>query len=73
MGQFHVEGPKQADLLQSLLSNDLGRLGDGEAQYTLLTNERGGIVDDLIAYRIGPGHTLLVVNAGQPRWRRSRG
>ena len=33
------------------------RLGDGDAQYTLLTNERGGIVDDLIAYRIGPGHT----------------
>ena len=64
MGQLHVEGPKQADLLQSLLSNDLARLGDGEAQYTLLTNERGGIVDDLIAYRIGPGHTLLVVNAG---------
>jgi aminomethyltransferase len=64
MGQLHVEGPRQADLLQSLLSNDLGRLGDGDAQYTLLTNERGGIVDDLIAYRIGPGHTLLVVNAG---------
>jgi aminomethyltransferase len=64
MGQLHVEGPRQADLLQSLLSNDLGRLGDGEAEYTLLTNERGGIVDDLIAYRIGPGHTLLVVNAG---------
>jgi aminomethyltransferase len=64
MGQLHVEGPKQAELLQSLLSNDLGRLGDGAAQYTLLTNEHGGIVDDLIAYRIGPGHTLLVVNAG---------
>jgi len=64
MGQLHVEGPKQADLLQGLLSNDLSRLGDGQAHYTLLTNERGGIVDDLIAYRIGPGHTLLVVNAG---------
>jgi len=64
MGQLHVEGPKQAELLQSLLSNDLGRLADGDAQYTLLTNEDGGIVDDLIAYRLGPGHTLLVVNAG---------
>jgi aminomethyltransferase len=64
MGQIHVEGPKQADLLQSLLSNDLSRLAEGEAQYTLLTNERGGIVDDLIAYRLGPFHTLLVVNAG---------
>ena len=64
MGQLHVEGPRQLELLQSLLSNDLSRLADGEAQYTLLTNEAGGIVDDLIAYRIGPGHTLLVVNAG---------
>jgi len=64
MGQFHVEGPRQAELLQSLLSNDLSRLADGEAQYTLLTNDQGGIVDDLIAYRLGPFHTLLVVNAG---------
>ncbi len=64
MGQFHIEGPRQAELLQGLLSNDLGRLADGEAQYTLLTNESGGIVDDLIAYRIDRGHTLLVVNAG---------
>ena len=64
MGQFHVEGPRQTELLQSLLSNDLSRLADGEAQYTLLTNDSGGIVDDLIAYRLGPFHTLLVVNAG---------
>lgn len=64
MGQFHVEGPRQAELLQGLLSNDLGRLGDGGAQYTLLTTESGGIVDDLIAYRINPFHTLLIVNAG---------
>ena len=64
MGQIHVEGPTQLELLQGLLSNDLTRLADGEAQYTLLTNERGGIVDDLIAYRVGPFHTLLVVNAG---------
>jgi len=64
MGQIHVEGPKQTELLQSLLSNDLSRLADGEAQYTLLTNDTGGIVDDLIAYRLGPFHTLLVVNAG---------
>ena len=52
MGQLHVEGPQAGVLLQGLLSNDLDRIGDGEAQYTLLTNERGGIVDDLIAYRI---------------------
>jgi aminomethyltransferase len=64
MGQLHVEGPSAHGLLQSLLSNDLDRLGDGEAQYTLLTNERGGIVDDLIAYRLTPHHYLLIVNAG---------
>ncbi len=64
MGQLHVEGPNALELLQGLLSNDLDRIADGEAQYTLLTNERGGIVDDLIAYRISPHHTLLVVNAG---------
>jgi len=64
MGELHVEGPNAHELLQSLLSNDLDRIGDGEAQYTLLTNERGGIVDDLIAYRVSPYHYLLVVNAG---------
>lgn len=64
MGELHVEGPAARDFLQSVLSNDLGRIGDGEAQYTLLTNEHGGIVDDLIAYRLGEFHYLLVVNAG---------
>jgi aminomethyltransferase len=63
MGELLVEGPRAADLLQGLLSNDLGRLSDGEAQYTLLTNEQGGIVDDLIVYRLGSGRFLLVVNA----------
>ena len=53
MGQLHVEGPDaRASCCRRLLSNDLDRVEDGEAQYTLLTNERGGIVDDLIAYRI---------------------
>jgi aminomethyltransferase len=64
MGQLHVEGPMTAEFLQAMLSNDVDRLSDGEAQYTLLTNERGGIVDDLIVYRMSHGHYLLVVNAG---------
>jgi aminomethyltransferase len=64
MGQFHVEGPNAHELLQSLLSNDLDKIGDGQAQYTLLTNDRGGVIDDLIAYRIDPHHYLVVVNAG---------
>ncbi|MBM3677497.1 MAG: glycine cleavage system aminomethyltransferase GcvT [Actinobacteria bacterium] len=64
MGQLHVEGPSAVAFLQAQLANDLDRLGDGEAQYTLLTNETGGIVDDLIAYRLSGHHVLLVVNAG---------
>jgi aminomethyltransferase len=63
MGELEVEGPRAHQLLQSLLSNDLDRIGVGRAQYTLLTNEHGGIVDDLIAYRLEEHHYLLVVNA----------
>ena len=53
MGEFEVEGPRAREFLQSLLSNDLERIGPGQAQYTLLTNEPGGIVDDLIVYERG--------------------
>jgi aminomethyltransferase len=63
MGQVQVGGSGAHAFLQRVLSNDLDRLSPGEAQYTLLTNERGGIVDDLIAYRRESGY-LLVVNAG---------
>jgi aminomethyltransferase len=63
MGEIEVEGPKARELLQSLLSNDVDRLEVGGAQYTLLTNEQGGIVDDLIVYRLEGGRYLLVVNA----------
>ena len=63
MGEIEVEGPHARDLLQSLLSNDLDRVEIGGAQYTLLTNEQGGIVDDLIVYRLEGGRYLLVVNA----------
>jgi aminomethyltransferase len=63
MGELHVDGPTALAFLQEMLSNDLAKVGDGEAQYTLLTNEHGGIVDDLIAYRLGHGQYLLVVNA----------
>ncbi|MEX2211425.1 MAG: glycine cleavage system aminomethyltransferase GcvT [Gaiellaceae bacterium] len=63
MGEVEVEGPHARELLQSLLSNDLDKIGPGRAQYTLLTNERGGIVDDLIVYELDPFRFLLVVNA----------
>jgi glycine cleavage system T protein (aminomethyltransferase) len=63
MGEIHVDGPTAQAFLQEILSNDIDRLSDGEAQYTLLTNEAGGIVDDLIAYRLALGQFYLVVNA----------
>src|SRR3954452_6788492 len=63
MGEIEVEGPRALELLQSLLSSDLAKIEPGQARYTLLTNERGGIVDDLIAYRLDRCRWLLVVNA----------
>ena len=63
MGEFDVEGPTARQLLQSLLANDIDKVEVGGAQYTLLTNEQGGIVDDLIVYRVEGGRYLLVVNA----------
>jgi aminomethyltransferase len=76
MGELEVEGPKAHDFLQGVLSNDLDRIEPGAAQYTLLTNERGGIVDDLIAYRLEAGRYLLIVNASNReadfRWLKDR-
>ncbi len=76
MGELEVEGPRAHELLQGLLSNDLDRIAPGQAQYTLLTNERGGIVDDLIAYRLDEFRYLLVVNAANRdavfRWLKER-
>jgi aminomethyltransferase len=63
MGEIEIEGPRTTELLQSLLSNDLAKIEPGQAQYTLLTNERGGIVDDLIAYQLDEFRVLLIVNA----------
>ncbi len=63
MGEIEVEGPRAHGLLQELLSNDLDKLEPGQAQYTLLTNEIGGIIDDLIAYRLATHRYLLIVNA----------
>jgi glycine cleavage system T protein (aminomethyltransferase) len=63
MGEIEVEGPRALDLLQSLLSSDLATVEPGHARYTLLPNDRGGIVDDLIAYRIDGFRWLLIVNA----------
>ncbi len=63
MGELIVEGAGAREFLQSVLSNDVERLEPGLAQYTLLTNEQGGIVDDLIVYELAPERFLLIVNA----------
>ena len=63
MGELIVEGAGAREFLQSVLSNDVQRLEPGLAQYTLLTNEQGGIVDDLIVYELAPERFLLIVNA----------
>lgn len=63
MGEIEIEGPRALELLQSLLASDMAKVQPGRARYTLLTNERGGIVDDLIAYRLDEFRWLLVVNA----------
>lgn len=64
MGEFKAEGPQALDLIQRITSNDASKLVDGQAQYTCLPNETGGIVDDLIVYRIKENDYLIVVNAG---------
>ncbi|CAI9084602.1 Aminomethyltransferase [Methylacidiphilum fumariolicum SolV] len=63
MGQFFVEGPKAMEWLNGILTNDLSLLKDSESQYHLILSESGGIIDDLILYRIGSSSYLLVVNA----------
>ncbi len=63
MGEFFVTGPETIDLIQKVTSNDASKLVDGQAQYTCLPNDKGGIVDDLIIYRFNAEKFLLVVNA----------
>src|SRR3954447_9917120 len=76
MGELEVEGPTARDLLQATLSNDVDKLAPGEAQYTLLTNRDGGIVDDLILYRLDEHRYLIVANASNAeavhRWLKER-
>ncbi len=63
MGEFLISGPKALDLIQRVTSNDASKLIDGQAQYSCLPNETGGIVDDLIVYKRGTDDYMLVVNA----------
>jgi aminomethyltransferase len=63
MGEVEVEGPGALEFLQLALSNDVAKVEVGGAQYSCLCNEAGGVLDDLIAYRLGGDRYLLVTNA----------
>ncbi|HIC8754379.1 glycine cleavage system aminomethyltransferase GcvT [Elizabethkingia anophelis] len=63
MGQFFIEGPGSKELLQKVTTNNVDALEDGKAQYSCLPNENGGIVDDLIVYKIADEKYFVVVNA----------
>ena len=64
MGEFTLKGPHALDLIQRVTTNDASKLVDGQAQYSSLPNETGGLIDDLIVYKIRDEEYLLVVNAG---------
>ena len=63
MGEFLISGPKALDLIQKVTSNDASKLSFGKAQYSCLPNEDGGIIDDLLVYKIKEEQYMLVVNA----------
>ncbi len=63
MGEFWIKGPKAFEYVQYLTTNDIAKLVDGKVQYTCMPNGKGGIVDDMLVYRIDQNTYLLVVNA----------
>lgn len=64
MGEIMVTGPQAFDLVQKLVSKDIGSMKDGQVSLGVLCNERGGIIDDLTVYKFNPECYMLVVNAG---------
>ena len=65
MGEICVSGPSAAAFLNRALTNDIRKLAVGQGQYTLMCNERGGVIDDLYAYRLADEEYLLIVNASR--------
>ena len=63
MGEIETAGPGAVALLQRLLSNDVARIAERGAQYSVLCNEQGGVLDDLFTYRLAPDRFLTVTNA----------
>lgn len=63
MGEVAIEGPRALEAGQRLVSNDLSKCADGQAQYSALCNDRGGVIDDIIVYRFAPDRLFICVNA----------
>ncbi len=63
MGEVRVTGPRALEAVQRIVTNDLDAIADGQAMYTVMCNDHGGIVDDLIVYRISPREIFICVNA----------
>jgi aminomethyltransferase len=65
MGEVTVSGAGAESFLNSVLTNDIRKLASGEGQYTLMCNERGGVIDDLYAYKLSNGVYFLIINASR--------
>ena len=63
MGKLAVHGPGAVDFINSVLANDLDRIADGQAQYSMLCNDEGGVIDDLIVYRWSDDGVFVIPNA----------
>src|SRR3954467_10777831 len=63
MGEIETSGPDAERFLQRILSNDVAKIAENGAQYSVLTKEDGGVLDDLFSYRLGPDRFLTVTNA----------
>ena len=76
MGEVTLEGPRALEAAQGLVTNDLSKCKDGQAQYSALCNEKGGVIDDIIVYRFSPQRLFVCVNAsGREKdfeWMRAR-
>src|SRR5947209_15007011 len=63
MGEIEVRGKESLALVQRITTNDVAKLQDNQVQYSTMTNDQGGVIDDLLVYRINEHYYLLVVNA----------
>ena len=65
MGKLRILGPGAVDFINRMLTNDLGRITPGQAQYSMMCNEQGGIIDDMIVYLVGPDEVRIIPNASK--------